>query len=385
MNTDASAVYSKENPFPARLTESTLLNGEGSAKETRHFVVDLKGSGLRYTAGDSLGVCPKNHPDKVEELLQALGWSGEEMVSLKEEEEPETTRAVFTHRLSLAGPTKATLKAFAEAITAPAEQEKINGLLEAESDIVKTYLAERELVDLVEEYPSASFSPEAFCQLPRKLVPRLYSIASSPSCFPDEIHLTVAVVRYTTNNRPRIGVASTFLADRSPLNEPVVPVYVAPSHFGLPEDPARDIIMVGPGTGIAPFRAFLQERQKEGGAGKNWLFFGDQHRATDYLYGEELEAFHEDGALAELDLAFSRDQEHKIYVQDRMLEKADKLWDWLENGASFYVCGDASRMAKDVEAALLTITREQGGMDEREAKNFLRQMRKEKRYQRDVY
>jgi sulfite reductase (NADPH) flavoprotein alpha-component len=203
--------------------------------------------------------------------------------------------------------------------------------------------------------------------------------------YPHEVHLTVAVVRYETNGRKRSGVTSTFLSDRARANEPVVPVFVSHSHFGLPEDHARDIIMVGPGTGIAPFRAFAQERVARSSPGRMWVFFGDQRRAFDYLYEEEWEAWRAAGKLARLDLAFSRDQKNKIYVQDRMQENATELWAWLKNGAIFYVCGDAKRMAKDVDLALHDIIAIQGAMEHDQAAEYIKQMKKDKRYQRDVY
>ncbi len=383
--TERSSLYSKENPFPACLRENRLLNKEGSAKETRHFVVDLRGSGLSYSVGDSLGIYPTNDPSQVEAILGARSWTGEEPVVLKDGEPSEPFRAVLENRISLAAPSKATVKAFAEAATDAEEKAVLENLLERDqASTLKQFLADREFIDLLQEFPSVEMGAEAFSRLPRKLVPRLYSIASSPLHYPEEVHLTVATVRYRTNNRDRIGVASTYLSDRSPIGASV-PSYIAESHFRLPEDPSTDIIMVGPGTGIAPFRAFLQEREKQGTSGRNWLFFGDQHKQTDFLYGEEFERFQADGLLHRMDLAFSRDQDEKIYVQHRMLERAAELWSWLEKGASFYVCGDASRMAKDVDDALLRIVQEEGGYEEREAKNFLRTLRKEKRYQRDVY
>jgi sulfite reductase (NADPH) flavoprotein alpha-component len=258
-------------------------------------------------------------------------------------------------------------------------------LVNSRPEELLAYLEQREFIDLIEEYPSARFTPQAFIDQLRKLQPRLYSIASSPLLHPHEIHLTVAVVRYQTNGRSRIGVCSTFLSDRTPMHEPVLPVFVSHSHFGLPEDDARDIIMVGPGTGIAPFRSFVQERLARGATGRSWVFFGDQRRAFDYLYEEEWEAWRAGGKLARLDLAFSRDQAHKVYVQDRMQENAAELWAWLKAGAAFYVCGDAKRMAKDVDLALHDIIATHGGMDAAAAADYVKLMKKEKRYQRDVY
>ena len=216
-------------------------------------------------------------------------------------------------------------------------------------------------------------------------MPRLYSIASSPKVYPSEIHLTVAVVRYQTNGRDRVGVCSTFLAERALVGITPAPVFVSHSHFGPPEDGAKDCIMIGPGTGIAPFRAFVQDRVASGAKGRNWLFFGDQHRATDFLYEDEWQQCLAQGSLARLDTAFSRDQVLKVYVQDRMRESAAELWAWLQAGAYFYVCGDAKRMAKDVDTALHDIVMQQGGMAPEQAAEYVKQMKKEKRYQRDVY
>jgi len=240
-------------------------------------------------------------------------------------------------------------------------------------------------VDLLAEYPSARLTPQEFVDHLRKLMPRLYSIASSPRVYPLEIHLTVAVVRYRTNERERVGVCSSFRADRAQVGSTPVPVFVSHSHFGPPEDGSKDAIMVGPGTGIAPFRAFVQDRKASGATGRNWVFFGDQHRATDFLYEEEWHTFVAEGAVARLDTAFSRDQLQKVYVQDRMRENAPEIWAWLQRGAYFYVCGDAKRMAKDVDTALVDIVGAQGKLDAAQAAEYVKQLKKEKRYQRDVY
>ncbi len=384
--TETSCEYNKDNPFLARLKENRILNKPGSGKETRHFVVDISGSGLTYTAGDSLGVFPQNAGSEVDALLSALGMSGEETVNLARVDEPMGLREALTSRLSLAGPTKKTLEAFLERATEAGERAQLEALLKPEArEQMMEFLANREFVDLVEEFRSARFSAQEFADLLRRLMPRLYSIASSPEVYPEEIHLTVAVVRYKTNERNRLGVCSTCLSERFPLHEQAVPVFVASSHFGVPADEAADAIMVGPGTGVAPFRAFLQERVAKKSSGRNWLFFGDQRRASDYLYEEEFEDFRAKGHLAHLDLAFSRDQAEKIYVQHRMLEKGAELWDWIRRGAYFYVCGDAKRMAKDVDAALHAIVAREGKMSEAEAADYVKAMKKEKRYLRDVY
>ena len=384
----ASSVFSKDQPFPARLRENRLLNKPGSHKETRHLVVDLAGSGVTYKAGDSLGVFPANRPAEVDELLARLGAAGTEPVSpaMLKLAEPITLREALTSRLALAKPTRKIVETLAARAADETEKAKLAALLAPEAkDQLAGYLEDREFVDLLAEYPSARLTPQEFVDHLRKLMPRLYSIASSAAVFPHEAHLTVAVVRYETNHRSRVGVCSSFLADRVELGATPVPVFVSHSHFGVPEDGAKDIIMVGPGTGVAPFRAFVQERVATKAAGRNWLFYGDQHRATDYLYGEEWNDHLASGALARVDLAFSRDQLLKVYVQDRMRENAAELWSWLRGGAHFYVCGDAKRMAKDVDVALHDVIAQQGGMDATQAADYVKHMKKDKRYQRDVY
>ena len=382
------AAYSKDRPFPGKLTENRLLNKPGSAKETRHFVVDLRGSGLRYKAGDSLGVFPSNRREEVDEILQRLGATGDELVSPVQLKlsEPIPLREALTHRLALAKPTRKIVETLAAKATSPDGQAKLAGLLAPESkDVLMGFLEEREFVDLLTEFPSAKLTPQEFVDHLRKLMPRLYSIASSGRVHPSDVHLTVAIVRYETNHRPRVGVCSTFLSDRAQLGTTPVPVFVSDSHFGPPEDGAKDCIMVGPGTGIAPFRAFVQDRIATGAKGRNWLFFGDQKRGTDFLYEEEWQQYLASGQLARLDTAFSRDQLLKVYVQDRMRENAKELWTWISGGAHFYVCGDAKRMAKDVDTALHDIIAAQGGMPADQAVAYVKQMKKDQRYQRDVY
>jgi sulfite reductase (NADPH) flavoprotein alpha-component len=384
----ANSAYTKDNPFPALLTENRLLNKAGSAKETRHFVVSLAGSGLHYKAGDSLGVFPSNRPSEVDALIRALGATGDEPVSpvMLKLPAPISLREALTSRLTLASPTSKIVGTLAAKTSDPAEKAHLTGLLAPESkELLTLFLDSREYIDLLTEFPGAKLTPQELVDHMRKLMPRLYSIASSPKAHPSEVHLTVAVVRYQTNHRERVGVCSTFLADRVQVGCAPAPVFVSHSHFGPPEDISKDAIMVGPGTGIAPFRAFLQDRIADKATGRNWVFFGDQHHATDYLYGEEWEEWRARGHLARLDLAFSRDQILKVYVQDRMRENAAELWDWIKNGAYFFVCGDAKRMAKDVDVALHDVIAQQGGMDAAAAAEYVKQMKKDKRYQRDVY
>ena len=322
----------------------------------------------------------------MDKILTAQGATGEELVSLPRSEEQISYREVLTSKISLAAPNKKFLILLLEKATCEPEKAKLQKLLDPEAaEELKSYLAERHFIDLLEEFPSARLSPQEFTAQSRRLVPRLYSIASSPTRYPDEVHLIIAIVRYNTNERERVGVCSTYIADRIPLNESCVSVFMTSSQFGLPDDDNTDLIMVGPGTGIAPFRAFLQERILRKAPGRSWIFYGDQHKATDYAYGEEFEQYLADGSLDRLSLAWSRDQAHKIYVQDKMLESGKELWDWIDKGANFYVCGDVTRMAADVDAALHSIIQEHGGMSESDAQAFVKQLKKDKRYQRDVY
>ena len=384
----AAPTYSKDQPFSAKITENRLLNKPGSAKETRHFVVSLTGSGLHYTAGDSLGVFPTNRQSEVTEILQRLGATGEELVSpaMLKLAAPISLREALSSRLALANLSPRIIGTLAAKATDAGERAALADLLAPESkEVLASFLDGREYVDLLAEFPSAQLTPQEFVDHLRKLMPRLYSIASSPRVHPADVHLTVAVVRYETNHRERVGVCSTFLADRVQLGTTAAPVFVSHSHFSPPEDGARDCIMVGPGTGIAPFRAFVQDRVASGATGRNWVFFGDQKSATDYLYGEEWDAYVAQGHVARLDLAWSRDQLQKVYVQDKIRANAAELWTWIQGGAHFYVCGDAKRMAKDVDAALLDTIAEQGRMTPALAADYVKQLKKEKRYQRDVY
>lgn len=382
----APSAFDKDHPFPALVSENRLLSGAGSGKETRHFVVRVAGSGLSYKAGDSLGVYATNRSEDVADILSHLGATGDEPVLLPKAAAPIALREALTRRLALAGPTRKIIETLAGRATEPAEKARLAALLAPEAkEALEAFLGEREFADLLAEFPSARLTPQELVDHLRKLMPRLYSIASSPRLYPEEVHLTVAIVRYRTNGRERHGVCSTFLADRVVTGETPTPVFVSHSHFGPPEDGARDCIMVGPGTGIAPFRAFVQDRAASGATGRNWLFFGDQRRATDFLYEEEWAEWQARGKLHRLDLAWSRDQAAKVYVQDRMREQAAELWNWIRGGASFFVCGDAKRMAKDVDLALHEIIAAQGGMSPEQAADYVKQMKKDKRYQRDVY
>jgi len=381
MSADPTSAYSRKNPFPAKLPVNRKLTGPGSAKDTRHFEIDLADSGVAYEVGDSLGVFPTNNPLLVDELLGVLGLTGEEMV-VDTNGQPVTLLEALTRFYVITEMDKKLLTAIAE--KDPSASKFLAMVTPEGKADLDAYLWGREVIDPLLEYPAAKFTAEEFVKVLRKLQPRLYSIASSPKAHPTSVHLTVAAVRYESNGRKREGVCSTFLADRA--DTVPVPVFVhSAKHFRVPEDLSTPVIMVGPGTGIAPFRAFLQERKAAGGTGKNWLFFGDQKAETDFLYREELEAYQAEGVLHELSLAFSRDQAEKIYVQHRMLERAADLYAWLEAGAFFYICGDASRMAKDVDAALHKVVETAGGKSPEEAAAYVDELKKSKRYRKDVY
>jgi sulfite reductase (NADPH) flavoprotein alpha-component len=376
-----SAAHSRNNPFPARLLVNRKLNGEDSAKDTRHISISLEDSGLTYEVGDALGVFPMNCPALVADILSALGCDGEEAVKSQDGSEISLRHALLRH-YQVTQPGSSLLQAVAER----AQSAELKTLLAPENKVaLEKHLHGREVIDLLCEHPLARFTPEEFVTLLRKLNPRLYSIASSLKAHAGEVHLCVGTVRYETLGRSRKGVCSTFLADR--VDESTrVPVFVQTSHgFRPPTDSEKPMIMVGPGTGIAPFRAFLEERKAIGARGKNWLFFGDQKRSCDFLYRDELEALFKEGTLTRLDTAFSRDQAEKVYVQTRMLEHATELFAWLEEGAHFYVCGDAKRMAKDVDAALHEVIRTAGGKSGEAAAEYVAQLKSAKRYQRDVY
>ncbi len=367
----------KDNPYASELLVNRLMT-EGSDKETRHFELSLKDSGLDYLPGDSLGVVPTNCEQVIAELLNAVGLTGEESITLGED--TMILEDALMHRLACTVLSKIQIKKFNEI----AQSDRLADLLKIENkDDLVDYMWGRELIDLFIEYPQSGLNAQDFTGLLRPMPPRLYSIASSLSAHPEEVHLTVAVVRYEGNGKERKGVCSSYLAER--VGERV-PCYLHPNkNFKLPDDPSIPIIMVGPGTGIAPFRAFIEERRATGASGKNWLFFGDRSQKTDYLYENEWESYHNDGLLNDLDLAWSRDQEKKVYVQHKMLEKKGQLWRWLQDGAMFYVCGDASRMAKDVDQALRTIAQEEGVMSEEDAGAWVKSLFKERRYLKDVY
>ena len=369
--------YGKANPYHAKLIGNVRLNGEGAGKDTRSFRFSLAGSGLAYETGDALGVWPENCPEMVAELLDATGLDATARIEVKGKGEISLGEAL-AKEFELTRPSREMLRFIAER----SDNKDLAPLLaDDRKQDLKDFLWGRQLADLLGEFPVRA-SPDEFVAGLKRMQPRLYSISSSPKAHPDEVHLTVSAVRYGA--RKRKGTCSTFLADRA--SEAGVPIFVQPSsHFHLPADPDVPVIMIGPGTGVAPFRGFLHERRVMNARGRNWLFFGEQHAATDFYYRDELTAMRDDGLLTELSLAFSRDQEQKVYVQDRLIERGADVWAWLEEGAHIYVCGDASRMAKDVDAALHTIAHDHGHLDDEQAKGLVQMLARDKRYLRDVY
>lgn len=372
--------YSRTNPFPAKMVVNRRLNEGNRNKETRHHEISLAGSGLTFEPGDSMAVYASNDPPLVEEIIRALGAAGDEIVPAGKNETAPLRQALLRN-YAITTPTPKFLKAIVERASAAPLLEEL--LRPDHKHDLQVYLWGMEVIDFLLQHPSAKFTPAEFVGLLTKLQPRLYSVASCLRVFPESVHFIVDVIRYESHGRLRKGVCSTFLAER--CDDQPVPVFPsAAKHFHLPEDDA-DIIMVGPGTGIAPFRAFLQERGAVGARGRNWLFFGAQRSSFDYYYGEEFEELKKQNFLTHLHCAFSRDKEHKVYVQHRMQENAAELWRWLDAGAYFYVCGDALKMAKDVDAALRTIVQEQSGKSPEEAQAYVEQMKADKRYKRDVY
>ena len=375
------AGYSKKNPFPAPLLKACRLNRDGSLKDTRHFEFSLDGSGFEYEVGDVLGVVPRNSPELVDELLVLLPFNTTVKVDAHDGRKLPLREALI-ECYDLRTINKRMLKNWRDKAGSPFLRSIIDA--DAESHIADL-IEGREIIDLVLEFPADFKSAQEFVDGLRKLNPRLYSIASSPKAHPGEVHLTVAKVEYRTHGRNRQGVCSCYLADRVAEGDSVAVFVQSAKHFKLPAKGDVPIIMVGPGTGVAPFRAFLEERQATGAEGSNWLFFGNPHEATDFFYEEEFAAMQEAGVLSRIDLAWSRDQDHKVYVQDKIRDNSEEIWQWIKDGAHFYVCGDAIHMAGDVDKALHDLIEQHGGLSETEAAEYVARMKKSKRYQRDVY
>lgn len=360
--------YSRNNPYRAAIATCENLNRPGSSKQTSHVEIKLDGSGLEYEVGDALGVYPRNCSDLVSDVLDCLGAEGDEQLKRQ-----------LTEAYCLRTATDELIERLAELASDSTEKQKLLGLIDSDD------LDNMDVLDILRIASSAEITPEQFITYLQPIAPRLYSIASSQKAHPGEVHLTVGRAEFQSNGRIYKGVASTMFADRVVPGDHVG-VYVHKSHgFTVPADPRAPMIMVGPGTGIAPFRAFLEERQATGAEGENWLFFGDQHAATDYLYEDQLNSLKESGVLNRVSLAFSRDQDEKIYVQTKMREEGAELFAWLEKGGYFFVCGDARRMAVDVDRALHDLIAQHGGMSEREAQAYVQQLKTDGRYMRDVY
>lgn len=375
----AETGFSKTNPFSSPVVRNFNLNGPGE-KQTHHLALSLEGSNLSYEVGDALGVYPLNPTDVVDEILANLPFKAETAPAPDGSEIP--LREALIQHYDIGSLNKSIIQKWQAKSGSPF----LRSLVQADDKkAYDDFCWGRDLIDLVIDHPADFSDGEEFVSILKKLQPRLYSIASSPRAHEGEVHLCVGIVRYNTFGRKRGGICSTFLSDR--LQNGAKPrVYVHGNNaFRLPANGETDVIMVGPGTGVAPFRAFLEERKATAATGRNWLFFGNPHGASDFLYKEELEAFQADGTLSKLDLAWSRDQKEKLYVQHLMLQNGAELWAWLEKGAAFYVCGDASRMAKDVDQALHTVASEHGGLSSEEAVAFVSQLKKDKRYLRDVY
>lgn len=381
-NSTAVSEYSRTNPFYAEVLENINLNGRGSNKETRHLELSLEGSGLVYEPGDSLGIYPTNDPALVDELIQTCGWNAEESVTVHKNGDTLPLKDALTSHFEITVLTKPLLQKIAELT----KSESLHALLEeGNEEKLKEYIAGRDLVDAARDFGPFEGTAADFTSILRKIPARLYSIASSLKANDEEVHLTIGAVRYDAHGRERQGVCSILCAERLQPGD-TLPVYIQHNqNFKLPQDPDAPIIMVGPGTGIAPFRSFMQEREELGANGKSWLFFGDQHFVTDFLYQTEWQKWLKDGVLTKMDVAFSRDTEEKVYVQHQMKKQSKELYEWLEQGAYVYICGDEKHMAQDVHNTLLSIIQEEGAMSKEKAESYLANLQQQKRYQRDVY
>jgi len=376
------SVYSRNNPFKAEVLENLNLNGRGSDRETRHLELSLEGSSLKFEPGDSLGVYPQNHPELVDAIIDTMGWSPEEIVPFNKKGDEGALREALLHHYEITVLTKPLL----EQVVLLSSSNGLRELLApGHEQELKEYIKGRDLLDLIEDFSPWDVPARSFVTILRKLPARLYSIASSHKANPEEVHFTVRAVRYQTHGRDRYGVCSVHCAERVQPGD-TLPIYIQHNpNFKLPANPDTPIIMIGPGTGVAPFRSFLEEREELGAEGKSWLIYGDRHFVTDFLYQTDWQRMLKDGVLSKLDVAFSRDTEEKVYVQHRILEKSRELYEWLQEGAHLYICGDEKHMAHDVHSALITVIQQEGGMSPEEAVAYLDNMQQAERYQRDVY
>ena len=375
--------YDKGNPFMAKLLVNKKLTGEGSWKDVRHFEIDLEDSGpsLAYKAGDALGVHPDNDPKLVEELLAATGLDGASEV--KADDKVVKLHEALTRHFTITRPFRKLYTTLKEKLDAGEAKDRLAAMLDKSNTAkLKEYTDNHEVLDVLADFPKVEWSPQELVDCMTAMRGRLYSISSSPKAHKDEVHLCVRRVDYETSGKKRFGVCSNFMSNMAAGG--TMPVYLHSTQTFLCPEGDVPLIMCGPGTGIAPFRAFIEERVATGSKGKNWLFFGEQQADHDYLYGEELQKYEKDGKL-KMTIAWSRTGDEKWYVQDRMRQNAKEIWEWLDNGAVFAVCGDARRMAKDVDKALHEIVQEHGGKDEQGAKDFMKALKKDGRYIRDVY
>ncbi|MBM7838742.1 sulfite reductase (NADPH) flavoprotein alpha-component [Alkalihalobacillus xiaoxiensis] len=374
--------YSRTNPFHAEILENICLNGQGSLKETRHLELSLEGSGFQFKPGDSVGIYPENDEQLVDALLSELNYDGTEFVSINKKGEQLALKEALTKTFEITIVTKPVL----EKLAAFSSSKKVSTLLEsANKEELQAYIDRRDLLDVVRDFGPFKATSTEFASVLRKIPPRLYSIASSYEAEPDEVHLTVSAVRYDAHGRPRAGVCSVQCAERKKPGD-TLPIFIQRNdNFRLPEKQDTPIIMVGPGTGVAPYRSFIEEREALGTTSPAWLFFGDQHFTTDFLYQLDWQRWLQEGFLTKMDVAFSRDGVEKVYVQHKMREHASELYQWLEQGAAFYVCGDEKQMAKDVHDTLLAIIEQEGNKTAEQSLAYLTEMQQQNRYLRDVY
>ncbi|MDW6002051.1 assimilatory sulfite reductase (NADPH) flavoprotein subunit [Vibrio mangrovi] len=373
----SSVEYTKQKPYTAALLTSQKITGRDSGKDVRHVEIDLEGSGITYQPGDALGVWYENDPELASQILSSVGLSGVESVDVDGESISIHSALIHQFEITSSNPQ------FVSRVAELSDSDVLKGLTEDKNKL-REYSSNTQIIDVLKD-ATVKLSADELVGLLRRLTPRLYSIASSQSEVDEEVHLTVGLVEYDQDGEVRQGGASGFLTRRLEEGESVKVFIEHNNNFKLPQDDATPIIMVGPGTGIAPFRSFIQERDNRGASGENWLFFGDRTFTQDFLYQVEWQKYLKSGVLTHMDVAFSRDQAEKVYVQHRILEKAEQVWQWLQNGAYVYVCGDATHMAKDVHEALITIAEQQGGLGREQAEEYINELRKAKRYQRDVY
>ena len=372
--------YSKTQPYEAEILENINLNGRGSNKEVRHIELQFEDYGEDYEPGDCLVVIPENDEKLVEVLLDKLDWDAQTEIPINDKGDVLSLKDALQHHFEITKLTKPLLQKAAELFGNEALAENV-----LDQAWVKSYVYGRDLIDLIQDFKPENLVPEVLYQFLRKLPPREYSIASSYEANPDEVHITVGAVRYQAHQRERQGVCSVQLAERMEPGTSISVYLKKNPNFKFPFDETTPVIMIGPGTGVAPFRSYLQAREELDLSGQTWLFFGEQHFTTDFLYQTEWQDWLKEGVLSKLDLAFSRDTDEKVYVQHKIVEQSETFYEWLKNGASLYVCGDEQNMAKDVHKAIHQVLVKEGNMSEEEAETYLTQMKKDKRYQRDVY